>query len=265
MRVLVIGGSGYVGSLALPQLAARHDLRVLDVKPPTEALTCEYVEADANDPAAVTAACAGVDAVLHMAMARMDDPHHSRSAAQNAAAFDIHVKSVYLALSAAGRAGVRHALHMSSLSVFAALGHHPITSADEPDATDPYGLTKRLGEEAARAAARREGMGLTILRLAWPTPDEMWPRWAVRVGHEGPDGPGQYAMHDGRLVPALAGTDLAAALAAALERPARPARPATTGQAAEVRAFPLAGDTEGIAVDLSPIRQALGWWPTRHA
>jgi nucleoside-diphosphate-sugar epimerase len=256
MRVLVIGGSGYVGTLALPHLVHRHDLRILDLKPPADALSCEYVEGDANDAAAVAAACAGMDALVHMAMARMDDPHRGRSAAQNAAAFDIHVKSVYLALSAAGQAGIRHAVHVSSLSVFAALGQRLVTPADVPDATDPYGLTKRLGEEAARAAAGRDGMGLTILRLAWPTPDEAWPRWAVRAASEGPDGPGQYVMHDGRLVPALAGSDLAAALAAALEQPAAPA---------EVRAFPLAGDTEGIAVDLSPIRDALGWWPTRHA
>ncbi len=255
MRVLVIGGSGYVGTLALPHLAARHELRVLDIKPPADGLTCEYVESDANDTAAVTAACAGVDAVIHMAMARMDDPHHSRSAAQNAAAFDIHVKSVYLALSAAGQAGIRHAIHVSSLSVHANLGHRPVTPADVPDATDPYALTKRLGEEAARAAATRDGMALTILRLAWPTPDDAWPEWAIRAASVGPGEPHQFAMHDGTLVPALAGTDLAAALAAALENPPAPA---------EVRALPLAGDTEGIAVDLSPIREALGWWPTRH-
>lgn len=262
MRVLVIGGSGYVGGLALPQLARRHDLRVLDPKPPSDAVTCEYVQGDANDTDAVAEACAGMDAVIHMAMARMDDPHHSRSAGQNAAAFDIHVKSVYLALSAAGQAGIRHAIQVSSLSVFAALGHRPVTPADLPDATDPYGLTKRLGEEAGRAAAGRDGMGLTILRLAWPTPDESWPKWEIRAASEGPEGPGQFVMDDGTPVPALAGSDVAAALAAALERPARPAGP---GTAAEVRALPLAGDTEGIAVDLSPIRDALGWWPTRHA
>jgi nucleoside-diphosphate-sugar epimerase len=261
MRVLVIGGSGYVGTLALPALARRHQLRVLDIKPPTDELTCEYVAGDANDATAVSAACAGVDAVIHMAMARMSDPHHGRSAAEHAAAFDIHVKSVYLALSAAGQAGIRHAIHVSSLSVHADLGHRPITPTDTPDATDPYALTKRLGEEAARAAAALDGMALTILRLAWPTPDEAWPEWAVRAASVGPAEPHQFVMHDGTPVPALAGSDLAAALAAALENPPRPATP---GRPAEVRALPLAGDTEGIAVDLTPIRDALGWWPTRH-
>jgi nucleoside-diphosphate-sugar epimerase len=262
VRALVIGGSGYVGGLALPHLARRHDLRVMDLKAPPEALTCEYVEGSATDHDAVAAACAGMDAVVHMAMARMRDPHHGRSAAEHAAAFDVHVTSVYLALTAAGRAGVRHAVHVSSMSVFAALGHHPITAADTPDARDPYGLTKRLGEEAARAAAAEYGTALTILRLAWPTPDDAWPKWAVRAASDGPDGPGQFVMADGRLAPALAGSDLAAALAAALEHPPRPGRP---GEPAEVRALPLAGDAEGIAVDLSPIRDALGWWPTRHS
>ena len=34
MRVLVVGGSGYVAGLVLPALAREHEIRVLDRRPP---------------------------------------------------------------------------------------------------------------------------------------------------------------------------------------------------------------------------------------
>lgn len=262
MRLLVIGGSGYVGGLVLPGLAAAHRVRVLDLRPPET--SCEFVSGDATDPAVLADACAGTDAVLHMAMAPERD-----GAVDPAAAFDVHVKSVYLAVAAAAAAGVGHVVFTSSMSVFSDLGWRTIGTGEEPDARDPYGLTKRLGEEAARAAAERTGTALTVLRLSWPTPDDTWPAWgrglsqAGFLQRDGRRGPGRPAaspddplpaerMADGTPMPALAAADLTAALLAALDSPAG------------VRTLPLTGDTAGNCVDLAPTREALrGWWPTR--
>ena len=69
MRVLVVGGSGYVAGLFLPALARRHAIRVLDRRPPrTEAADyladVDYLEGDALDGAALGRAAQGVDAVV---------------------------------------------------------------------------------------------------------------------------------------------------------------------------------------------------------
>jgi nucleoside-diphosphate-sugar epimerase len=199
MRVLYVGGSGYVGRLALPLLRQRFAVRVLDLRAPAGG--DEYVRGDATGHAAVLAALAGVDAVIHGAMAAGGDA---------AAAFGASVTSVHQVLSAAYRAGVPHAVYLSSLSVYADPVSRRLDESAVPDATDVYGLTKRLGEEVCRAAVAEFGLSVNILRLAWPTPDHLWPAWGRVTPPARPAGPGS--------VPACAtaATDVAAAIAAAL-------------------------------------------------
>ncbi len=77
MRVLVTGGAGFIGRHVLSGLADRgHAVRVLDVlradvhgpdsgwAPPAG---MEFIRGDVRDPAAVDAALAGIDAVVHLA------------------------------------------------------------------------------------------------------------------------------------------------------------------------------------------------------
>lgn len=52
MRVLLVGGAGRVGTCVAPYLKAKHQLRVLDVKPPEDD-SIENVEGSIADPAAV--------------------------------------------------------------------------------------------------------------------------------------------------------------------------------------------------------------------
>jgi uncharacterized protein YbjT (DUF2867 family) len=60
MRVLYVGGSGYVGRLVVPLLRQRFAVRVFDLRPPDG--NGEYAPGDATGHAAVLAALAGVDA-----------------------------------------------------------------------------------------------------------------------------------------------------------------------------------------------------------
>ncbi|WP_328301920.1 NAD-dependent epimerase/dehydratase family protein [Streptomyces sp. NBC_00435] len=66
MRVLVTGGSGFIGSHIVTTLRLRgHDPVVLDLVPP--AYGAEFVRADVRDPDAVRAALRGMDSVCHQA------------------------------------------------------------------------------------------------------------------------------------------------------------------------------------------------------
>jgi nucleoside-diphosphate-sugar epimerase len=200
-KVVVIGGSGYVGGLLLPSLAARHEVRVLDLKPPVGGY--EHVAGDATDPAVLRVAVDGVDAVVHCAMA----PGRSERAA-----FDVNVTSVHLALVAAHQAGVPHAVHLSSLSVYARVKGRRLPDESVPtDATDRYGLTKRLGEQVCAAAARRFGLSVNVLRLAFPTPDAVWPAWGRRQP------PVLVTTPAGVPIEATAASDLGRAVLAALD------------------------------------------------
>ncbi|WP_370366958.1 NAD-dependent epimerase/dehydratase family protein [Catenulispora sp. GP43] len=212
MRILLIGGSGYVGSLMLPGLAAHHEVRVLDLVPPQG--DCDHVVGSATDPRLLAAALDGMDAVVHAAMGRRSDtdwPHPD-----TASAFEVNVASVYATLEAAHAAGVPRAVLIGSLSVFdeGRLIDRDVDEDSEPDGTNVYGVTKRLAEQVGRIAADAHGLTVTVLRLAFPTPDEVWPRWALPVAEE----PVEIRRADGSLVPALAASDLSAAVSAALER-----------------------------------------------
>ncbi|MEU6976956.1 NAD(P)-dependent oxidoreductase [Streptomyces sp. NPDC046371] len=205
MRVLVIGGGGYVAGLILPALAARHEVTVLDPRPSTGAHT--HRTGSATDPDDLAAAMVGADVILHTALANPAG-HQLADAAH---AFEVNVTSVHLALAAAHEAGVPHAVHLSSLSVYRDLTTRRLDESVPPDATDLYGLTKRLAEQVCHAAAFEWDMSVTVLRLAWPTTDQAWPAWAL------PGQPPRTHTADGAPVHALAADDLARAVLAALE------------------------------------------------
>lgn len=237
MRVLLIGGSGYVAGLVLPALRRRHDVRVLDLEPAPG----DHVVGSATDPAAVRSAAEGVDAVLHCAMGGGD----TRTPAGADRAFDVNVKSVHVTLAAAHAAGVRHAVYVSSLSVFRDLQRRTLDESTPPDASDVYGLTKRLGEDVCAAAADRLGLSVNVLRLAFPTPDDVWPAWAPP-----PDRPVRRYAGDGTLIQATAASDLARALLAALDH--------RDG----FQVFSITGDTSARLWSTAKAARVLGWRPT---
>jgi len=239
MRVLLVGGSGYVAGLVLPSLRQRYAVRVLDPRPAPDGV--DHVRASATDYGALRAATEGMDAVVHCAMGR----HDPATPAGVADAFDVSVKSVHLTLSAARAAGVPHAVYVSSLSVYRDLTGRVLDESVPPDATDVYGLTKRLGEEVCRAAVAEGGPSVNVLRLAWPTPDAAWPAWH-RVG-----GPVLQFARDGTPIQATAASDLARAVLAALDH--------RDG----FQVYTISGDRSARLWSTAKAHRMLGWQPTR--
>lgn len=247
MRVLLIGGSGYVGSLVLPWLAQQHAVRVFDRHPSRqpipsvtgEPVSVEHVCGDATDFGAVRAAMDGVDVLVHCAMGSGDlDPVTGAGEA-----FDVNVKSVHLALLAAHEADVPHAVHISSLSIYRDLLERDLDGSEPPDATDLYGLTKRLGEQVCEAATQEWGLSVNVLRLTWPTADADWPAW-TRFGE-----PKLLATADGTPVQPTAASDLAAALLAALD------------YRDGFQVFIISGDRSARRWSIARARDLLGWQP----
>ncbi|WP_373692874.1 NAD-dependent epimerase/dehydratase family protein [Agromyces silvae] len=223
-----------------------HELTVLDVTTAGRLDGAEFRQGSALDETTVERAIEGRDAVIHLAAvvpkgAAMHDESKVR------AAFDVNVRSVYLALQRARAAGVRSFVHVSSMSVYAQYGVIPIDPHSSPDALTPYGLTKRLGEQTCAAfAAADTNLTITSLRLAVPTTEDLWPLWR---SPSTPDAePTAPTMADGRTVAALHPSDLAAAVEWALIR-----RGAYT-------AIPVAGDVDGETF----LRPA-GWRPRMGA
>ena len=230
MRVLVIGGAGYVAGLILPQVALRHAVLVFDLRPPAPGL--EYIQGDVLDAAALAEACEGVQAGLYLAMG---SPHHNTSIGVRSA-FDVNVQGVYLALQALQKAGADHFVYASSMSVYeGSLTSRRFDTEDvPPDSAQTYGLTKRLGEEVCRAADRAGGISVNALRFCLPLPMERW----------------QEHARSGEPTLATEASDVARAVTAAIERPF-----------GGFEAFTISGDYGHIFMDMSKARRMLDWAP----
>lgn len=229
-----------MGGLVLPHLSRQHEVRIFDVRKPDG--DHPHVVGDATDPDALAAAMTDIDAVVHCAMGA----HSDDQPASATASYDINVKSVHLTLDAARQAGVRHAVYVSSLSVYDNIQSRQLDETVPPDACELYGLTKRLGEQVCAAAVAEWGMSVNILRIALPTPDQAWPVWAPPWREE----PETFHAGDGTPIDALAGSDLAGAVLAALD------------YRDSCQAFIISGDESAKLWSTAKARQLLGWTPT---
>lgn len=240
MRVLVIGGSGHVGTLVLPYLADKHELTVLDLKPPVDVEGVTFVEGSLLDYDAVTRAMetARAEALLFMAMGPQAPWASPSTALGN---LEVAVPGLYAALRVAHEHGVEHAVYTSSMSVFSAphlrlrddSGRYPDEQVP-PDARDFYGLAKRLGEEVARNAVTDWGMSIVALRLCHPTANDEWPR----------------TKNVEQATISTSARDTAAAILAGLEY---------SGGGFE--AFGVSGDGGEQMMSLAKARDVLGWSP----
>ena len=147
MKVLVTGGTGFVGRSVVRQLvAAGHQPRLLvrDVRS-TKAMalaaemTAEFTAGDIHDPASLTRAVAGVDAVIHLVGIIGEIGRNTFEEA--------HVGATRRLLHAAKSAGVDRWVQMSALGT-------------RPDARSRYHQSKWAAEELVRAS----GLDWTIFR-----------------------------------------------------------------------------------------------------
>jgi uronate dehydrogenase len=164
--VLVTGGTGEVARGVLPLLPADLDLRLLSIDPPGE--DPRRIEANILDWTALTHACQGAHAVLHLAVASGHSGTYEDDAF-NDLRFDVNVKGTFHVFEAARRAGVRRVVHVSSLMVVWGYGANDPVPGDAPARpVGTYALTKSLGENIARHYALAHGMEVIALRISAP-------------------------------------------------------------------------------------------------
>lgn len=152
MRVLVTGGTGFVGGHTVAALVgAGHDVRLLVRRPEQVPVTLEpigtsvsdVVVGDVLDEASVAAALEGMDAVVHAAAVYTADPRRRDEVAGT------NVRATRIVLGQAAGAGLDPVVHVSSA---AALVRRGGSGPDLPlgDLTTTYGRSKVESEAVAR-------------------------------------------------------------------------------------------------------------------
>ncbi len=175
MRVLITGGSGFIGSHIAQQLQGRAEVRVLDnlrtgYRRNLAGMNVDFIEGSILDRAAVRAAVKGVDHVFHLAAMvsvpeSVQNPH---------GCVELNVTGLLNVLEEAAAAGVRKLCFSSSAAVY---GNNPVVPKVEtmlPEPRSPYAVTKLDGEYYCRQFAedgRLETVALRFFNVFGPRQD----------------------------------------------------------------------------------------------
>ena len=245
MKVLIVGGSGNVATWTIPYMLERHQFRVLDVRPPRME-GVEYVEGSMTDPAALARALDGVDCFVTMVMKNPTDPFSTKATTEDIV-FNYQVNT--LGLVTAHSMGVTKGVHTSTFTVHrrdrARFESEEETPLDNPGV---YGLTKGFGERTCRYFCREFGMSIAALRITGPRDRQSWLEGRQRMKAV-PVGSREHLWLTDE-------QDLASAYLAAIDF--------ACARSGRFDAFFIAGDENGVQVNLSKAKQLLGWEPTAH-
>ncbi|MEU2436639.1 NAD-dependent epimerase/dehydratase family protein [Streptomyces rubradiris] len=148
-RVLLTGGSGFIGSHVLRQLRAQGlSPRVLTHTAKVDA--ADQVAGDLADPDSLAGVCEGVTTLVHAA---------SLIGGDEQACWAINARGTAALVAEARRAGVRRIVHLSTAAVYGDGSHQgPAEDEIEPAPVSPTSVSRLAGERAVRSA------GGTVLR-----------------------------------------------------------------------------------------------------
>lgn len=175
MKVLLVGGSGRVGTFVTPYLRREHELRVLDLAPPRHE-GIEFVQGSLGDAEAVKRALDGVDTFITMVM---KGPQGGSVTDQTLELIDSNYETnahaLHVFLWTAQQVGVTRGVYTSTMSVH--YRERPSFGSEDDiplDTPSVYGLTKGFGELICRYFARWFDMNLVALRITGPRERDAW-------------------------------------------------------------------------------------------
>ncbi len=180
-RVLLTGACGNIGSRVISTLEQTMDLRLTDLF--SSSSDTRYIPGNLTDFSQVYELLDGMDAVIHLAMAAMQNsaPPLGSTNPSEELAIKVNMGGTYHILEAARQRGIRRVVYASSLTIHLGNKHRPIYDSQTPiEPANFYSCTKLFGEQLARVYFRNHGVSTICLRIGQPFPighkslDNLW-------------------------------------------------------------------------------------------
>ena len=161
-RILVTGGSGFIGRHVVAELAADGaNVRIIDLKPHPDT-EVDLVQGDLADPDVLAAGLqGGVDGVVHLAAVTSV----LRSLEHPDATYRTNVHATHALLEGARQAGATALAFASTNAVTGPMEEPAITERARLRPLTPYGATKAAGEMLMSAYTASYGLRCGCLRL----------------------------------------------------------------------------------------------------
>lgn len=167
MRVLVTGGSGFIGANVVQQLqASGYKVRIYDMAYPVDLKDAEFYHGSLLDPVALGFAISGCQYVVHLAaVADVNDVFADPAYAEN-----INVRGTLNVLDACRRnKGIKRVVYASTIWTYSDVKDDFVTEETLiPPPTHLYTATKLAGEHYCRAYSQLYKVPYTILRYGIP-------------------------------------------------------------------------------------------------
>lgn len=180
MKVVIVGGAGFLGSYLVNELKYDHDVLVFDrvANPDVESHVGDYMNIE-NCLESLKGG--GVDAVIHVAAISSPayDPPELVFKSNVTGTFNVH--------EAARKLGIKKVISTSSEAAYGFFfgekeflpNYLPIDENHPLRPQDPYGLSKKVNEEIAQSFSDKGIMSTSVIRPPWIVKPEDY------TGHKG--------------------------------------------------------------------------------
>ena len=160
MKIVVTGGSGFIGTNLINSIKNKHEVTVFDINPP-KLENIPFIRGNISDQKLVEESIKNFDIVIHLAAA----VGVSYTDNEPIKTLDFNIQGTKNILRACEKNKIKKIIFSSSSEIYGEPLHLPINENDPAIPITTYGLSKLVAEEYIKAYSQKIGLKYTILRF----------------------------------------------------------------------------------------------------